>query len=98
VKRILVAMLFALAVIVPIAPVHASGGCVTHSEYDNLVWGLSTDQVQNRFETNGWFIGYTDDNDFFKRGYPTCWSDDRKVVIFYDAFIGLTDHWDVRDR
>lgn len=73
-----------------------SGGCVTHGEYDALDWGLSTDQVQNRFDTNGWYIATGDD--FVRRGYDTCWAGDRKIVVWYDLNLGLSDHWDVRDR
>jgi hypothetical protein len=78
------------------APASAAGGCATHAEYDNLEWGLSTDQVQNRFETNGWFINTT--GNFFKRGYDACWTNERKVVIWYSLSLGVSDHWDIRDR
>lgn len=74
----------------------AGGGCVSHNEYDSLDWGLSTEQVGNRFETNGWFIATG--SDFFKRGYDTCWDDTRKVVVWYSLDNGLSDHWDVRDK
>lgn len=84
-----------LAVAIPV-PASAAGGCATRGEYDNLVWGLSADQVQSRFETNGWYISTGDE--FFKRGYNACWDDDRKIVIWYDLNLGLTDHWDVRDQ
>lgn len=70
-----------------------SGGCVTHGEYDSLDWGLSTDQVANRFDTNGWLIAVGED--FFRRGYNACWTSDR-VVVWYDLNLGLSDHWDVR--
>lgn len=73
-----------------------TAGCVTHGEYDTLEWGLSADQVQNRFDTNGWLIATGDD--FFRRGYEPCWDSTRKVVVWYDLALGLSDHWDVRDR
>lgn len=70
-------------------------GCVTHGEFDALDWGLSTDQVANRFDTNGWLIAAGDE--FFRRGYSTCWDTGRKVVVWFDLNLGLSDHWDIRD-
>lgn len=79
-------------------PAAAADGCATHGEYDSLEWGLSTTQVSNRLDTSGWFIGITDNENFFKRGYNTCWDGGRKIVVWYDLDLGLSDHWDVRDK
>lgn len=70
-------------------------GCVSHAEYDNLDRGLSVQQVSGRFDTNGWYIGATGDR--FRRGYDPCWSDTRKVVVFYSLTNGLSVDWDIRD-
>ena len=88
----------AVAATVLTAPAAAADGCVSHGEYDGLVWGLTVDQVQTRFDTNGWFMGITDNENFFKRGYDTCWDGSKKVVVWYDLDLGLSDHWDVRDQ
>ena len=96
-KRILtlVAALAFAAVTIPV-PAQAAEGCATRNEYDNLEWGLSPQQVSNRFETNGWFIATGDQ--FYKRGYDACWDPGRKVVVWYSLDLGLSDHWDVRDQ
>ena len=90
------ALLIAPVAIIAWPQAEAVDGCATRGEYDNLIWGLSDEQVRNRFETNGWFIGSGDD--FWKRGYDACWDNDRKVVIWYAFDNGLTDHWDIRDK
>lgn len=95
-KHLIAAAALTAALVAVPAPANAVGGCVTHNEYDSLEWGLSTDQVQNRFETNGWLIGVGDN--FFRRGYDACWANDRKVVIWYALDNGLSDHWDIRDQ
>ena len=90
-----VGLALALGLVFFAAPAQASSGCVTRGEYDRLEWGLTPNQVENRFETNGWLIDVNDS--WVKRGYNPCWDDgDRKVVIWYDITVGLSDHWDVR--
>lgn len=81
--------------LVPTGTAQATG-CATHADYDSLMQGLSSDQVANRLETDGWFIatGQT----FYKRGYAACWDSTRKVVVWYLLSTGLSDHWDVRDQ
>lgn len=90
-------VLAAALVLVLSAPPAAADGCASRAEYDNLSWGLSTTQVANRFETNGSYIGISATGLFFKRAYDPCWTDTKKIVIWYDLDIGLTDHWDIRD-
>lgn len=96
-KRTLLALVLAVPFLTWASPAHADG-CASHGEYDNLEWGLTTTQVANRFDTSGWTMGLTDDGDFFKRGYDTCWAADRKIVVWYSVSLGVSDHWDVRDR
>jgi len=98
-KVLILAIVLALAALAffVFAPDSAADtpGCVSHSEVDNMDRLLTVGQVTNRFDTDGWFIA-TGDN-FWRRGYETCWSNDRKVVVWFDLDNGLTDHWDVRD-
>lgn len=96
VARAALALAVCATTLVVALPSASAEGCVSRAEYDNLVWGLTTDQVRDRFETNGWWIATGDD--FFRRGYDPCWTNDRKVVIWYDLQLGLSDHWDIRDR
>lgn len=70
-------------------------GCVSHAEYDNMIRGLSVGQVADRFDTNGWFIGSGEER--FRRGYEPCWTDTRKVVVWYSLTTGLSVDWDIRD-
>jgi hypothetical protein len=96
VKRLLVAVLVAAYVSAPAAAVADTPGCVSRAEYDNMERLLSTGQVAGRFDTSGWYIGSGPER--FRRGYDSCWSDDRIVVVWYSLNTGLSDDWDVRDR
>lgn len=75
-------------------------GCVSHTEFDNMVQGLSPGSVANRFDTDGWYIGENDS--VFKRGYEPCWDGigdaNKKVVVAYDLDSALSKWWDVRDQ
>lgn len=70
-------------------------GCVSRAEYDNLERFLSAGQVAGRFDTSGWYIGSGPER--FRRGYSPCWSDERKVVVWYSLNTGLSDDWAVQD-
>jgi hypothetical protein len=94
-KGTLVAVLTAAYICAPAAAVADTPGCVSHAEFDNMDRFLSTQQVAGRFDTNGWYIDSGPDR--FRRGYATCWADDRKVVVWYSLNTGLSDDWAVRD-
>lgn len=94
---IAVAVVLALAVVVFVRSCSASAdtpGCVSHAEYDSMDTYLSTGQVAGRFDTNGVYLGSGDD--YWRRGYPTCWDNDLRVVVWYSLTSGLSDHWAVR--
>lgn len=70
-------------------------GCVSRAEYDDMTRFLSVGQVAGRFDTNGWYIGSGEER--FRRGYEPCWTDTRKVVVWYSLTTGLSVDWDIRD-
>lgn len=72
-----------------------SPGCVSRVEYDNLLRGLSTEQVGGRFDTYGRYLSSGSEN--FRRGYRPCWSDLRLVVVVYSLTTGLSVDWFIRD-
>lgn len=70
-------------------------GCVSRAEFDNMIRGLSVGQVSGRFDTNGVYLGAGDGR--FRRGYDACWTNDRRVVVWYSLTTGLSDDWAIRD-
>lgn len=91
-----VALTAAALVALPLAQPANADTCASHAEYDSLMWGLSTDQVASRLDSNGSFLGISSSGNFFKRSYNICWSPDKKAVVWYDINIGISDHWDTR--
>jgi hypothetical protein len=69
--------------------------CVSQGEYNNTTRFMSTGEVSNLYDVNGWYIGSSDTH--FRRGYNACngWTDGR-VVVRYQLDTGLSDDWDVR--
>ena len=98
-RRVVVPMLLAAPLALTSITAATAGdtpGCVDHDEFDNMVQGLGPGTVENRFDTDGWYIG--DNDNVFKRGYRTCWAPgERKVVIGFDLDSALSKWWDVRD-
>ena len=66
-------------------------GCASRGEYDNMTRFLSTGQVAGRFDTNGVLLGTGAER--FKRGYDACWTNERRVVVWYNLDTGLSDDW-----
>jgi hypothetical protein len=93
--RYLAPLLLTCAVLLPASATADTPGCVSHAEYDNMQRLLSTDQVAGRFDTNGWYIGSGEER--WRRGYDPCWTDTRKVVVWYSLNTGLSDDWAIRD-
>lgn len=93
------AVVAGLSVLVaPAAPADTEN-CVSHSEVDNYVDGLTRTQVWNRFDIYGDATGSTADGDGYKVNYtPTCWApDSRRVVVAFDYSSGGSIWLDVRD-
>lgn len=95
-NRILTALALGLILLIPTAASADTPGCVSMSEYNNMDRYLTTGQVANRFDTNGWYINTGPER--FKRGYDPCWTNQRKVVVWYDLTTGLSDDWAVQDN
>lgn len=94
-KRLLALTLVALTCTTAVPAVADTPGCVSHGEFDNMERFLSTGQVAGRFDTNGTYLGSGDDR--FRRGYDACWTDDRRVVVWYSLNTGLSDDWATRE-
>lgn len=69
--------------------------CVSRAEYDNMARFLSTGQVAGRFGTNGIYLGAGPER--FRRGYDACWTNERRVVVWYSLTSGLSDDWAIQD-
>lgn len=70
--------------------------CVSRGEYDNLVTGLTVNQVYNRFDVYGIYIG--DNENVFRRAYRPCWAPgEKQVVVAFSYNSGETVDWWVRD-
>lgn len=98
VRRVVMASVVAvLPAVVAVGPAQAdTESCASHSEYDNLVTGLSVNQVYNRFDIYGYYLG--DTQTYFKRGYKTCWAPGvRRIVVAYSYDTGNTINWWVED-
>lgn len=91
----LAALLLVCTVLLPAGAVADTPGCVSHTEFDNMERFLSVGQVAGRFDTNGVYLGSGDDR--FRRGYDACWTDDRRVVVWYSLTTGLSDDWATRE-
>jgi hypothetical protein len=98
VVRLLTAiMLLALTAVFSALPARAdTPNCVSHSEFDNMTWGLTPAQVYNRFDVFGFYLGDTDNGEF-KRGYDACWTDERRVVVWYSYNTNQSVDWAIRD-
>jgi hypothetical protein len=95
-KRFLMVGALVCAGLVPAAPAAAdTPGCVSHAEFDNMEKYLSTQQVAGRFDTAGYYIGSGPER--FRRGYDPCWTDLRRVVVWFSLTTGLSDDWAVQD-
>jgi hypothetical protein len=95
VKRTLAAVLIAAYLCAPATAVADTPGCVSHGEYDNMERFLSAQQVAGRFDTSGVYLGSGPER--FRRGYDACWTDTRRVVVWYSLNTGLSDDWAVQD-
>lgn len=93
--RISAALLFAVVGFTFTAAVADTPGCVSHGEFDNMDRYLSTGQVAGRFDTNGVYLGAGPER--FRRGYDACWSNERRVVVWFRFDTGLSDDWAVQD-
>lgn len=97
VRAVLATMLFSVLSVLTALPARAdTPNCVSHMEFDNMTWGLTPSQVYNRFDVFGFYMGDTADGEF-KRGYNACWTDDRRVVVWYSYDTNESVYWDVRD-
>ena len=94
-KHLLVAVLLGGSLAAASPATAATAGCVTHGEFDNMERFLSTGQVAGRFETNGVYLGSGPDR--FRRGYDACWTNERRVVVWYSLTTGLSDDWAMQD-
>lgn len=70
--------------------------CVSHGEYDNMEVGLTPTQVYVRFDIFGTYLGDTDTGKF-KRGYDACWTNERRVVVWYSYDTNDSVYWAMRD-
>jgi hypothetical protein len=93
-KRLLAATLL-VGLMTPAAPAGAAENCVTHNEYDNMVRLLTVGQVANRFDTNGVYLGAGPER--WRRGYDACWTNERRVVVWFSFTTGLSDDWAMQD-
>lgn len=94
---LLAPLAFAVGLVLPSAPALAdTESCASRGEYDNLVRGLTVNQVFNRFDIYG---SYLDDNaDHFRREYRSCWApSERRIIIEFSYDTGETQDWYVRD-
>lgn len=89
------AVVLLCAALAPSSAAADTPGCVSHVEFDNMEKFLSVGQVAGRFDTNGWYIGSGEER--FRRGYEACWTDERKVVVWFDLTTGLSDDWATRE-
>lgn len=69
-------------------------GCASRKEYDNLTRFLSVGQVAGRFDTKGIYLGSGPNR--FRRGYDACWTNQKRVVVWYKLSTGLSDAWAVK--
>ena len=93
--RLLASLSLACALTLPAAAAADTPGCVSHGEFDNMERFLSVGQVAGRFDTGGVYLGAGEER--FRRGYDACWTDVRRVVVWYSLTTGLSDDWAMRE-
>jgi len=97
IRTTLATVLITLSAVFFALPVSAdTPNCVSHTEYDNMTWGLTPAQVYNRFDVFGFYLGDTDNGEF-KRGYDACWTDERRVVVWFSYDTNESVDWGIRD-
>lgn len=95
-RALALAAILGVSALLPVPARADTETCVGHTEYDNTEYGLSVDQIANRYDVYGVLI---DDSDArFRRAYRTCWAPgERQVVVAYSYNDGGTVNWYVRD-
>lgn len=94
-KRLAVLLMTSVALVPTSAAMADTPGCVSRAEFDNMERGLSAGQVAGRFDTNGVYLGSGEER--FRRGYDACWTNERRVVVWYSLTTGLSDDWATRE-